>query len=392
MIGSILLTGGVVVNPFLATRADVRIQESQIIEVGEGLGSRSHELVLDCTGQFLYPGLINAHDHLSFNLFPRLGDPPYPNSYEWGTQIRSKYKSIIDPITRIPLRHRLYWGAWKNLFSGVTTVVHHDPYFLAFRLGYPVDVLKRYTFAHSLGFEKDMSRSLRQRRKDTPFIIHVAEGTDGRAADEVNQLQSLGGLDGRTVAVHAVGIQEMDVDILQKSKASVVWCPASNYFLFNKTAPVNSLRGRVRVAVGTDSSITGSSSLLEELRAAHQEKSLTPKELFGMVTDSPRRMFGLRPDAGSIVKGGRADLFLLRATDVSPYATLLHAEPGDIALLFRRGKVLFHDACFDKHFRHDGSSSPRVALNGQTKWIASRRFPGMYRSYRAFLRQYSYLN
>lgn len=392
MNGGYLLAGGIVVNPQMAFRADVRIQESRVIEVGEGLSAGKDELVVDCRDQYLYPGLINAHDHLSFNLFPRLGDPPYANSYEWGTQIRSKYKSIIDPIIRIPLRHRLYWGAWKNLFSGVTTVVHHDPYFLRFRMGYPVDVLRRYAFAHSLGFEQDIRRSLRQRRRATPFIIHLAEGTDDRTAGEVNQLHDLGGLDSRTVAVHVVGIHKGDVETLRRSNASVIWCPASNYFLFNKTAPVSSLVGKVRIALGTDSTITGSSSLFEELRAASREKSFTPKDLFGMVTDSPRRIFGLQPDAGSIVKNGRADLFLLPATEMSPYSTLLHAEPGDITILFHRGKVLFHDTYLDKHFGHDIPSAPRVVLNKKTRWIASPRFREEYRSYKTLLQQYSYLN
>ena len=387
-----LLTGGTAVNPQTAFRANIRISGTRIVEVAEGLRPRTNELVLDCTDQYLFPGLINAHDHLSFNLFPRLGDPPYPNSYEWGNQIRSKYKSTIDPIVRIPLRHRLYWGAWKNLFSGVTTVVHHDPYFLDFRLGYPVNVFPRYTFAHSLGFERDMGAVLQKRRESTPFIIHLAEGTDQRAAGEVESLSELGGLDSRTVAVHAVGIQQTDVETLQKAQTSVVWCPASNYFLFNTTAPLDNLRGKVGIAIGTDSTITGSSSLFEELRSAQRGRSLTPQELFGMVTDSPRRIFGLQHDAGAIVKEGRADLFVLSASDVTPYSALLHAKPGDITLLFRRGKVLFHDACFDKCFRHDRTSEPRVTLNGKVKWIASRRFSKRFQTYRAFLHQYSYLN
>ena len=98
------------------------------------------------------------------------------------------------------------------------------------------------------------------------------------------------------------------------------------------------------------------------------------------------------PDAGSIVRNGMADLFVLHASEMSPYSTLLHARPGDITLLFHQGKVLFHDASLDKLFRHDRSSAPRVTLNGRNKWIASTRFPGMYRSYKAFLQHYSYLN
>lgn len=389
---NLLLVGGTVVTAQLACDADVRIQGNEVIDIGQGLSARKREVVIDCSGQYVYPGLINAHDHLSFNLFPRLGNPPYRNSYDWGNEIKAKNKALIDPILRLPLRDRLSWGAWKNIFSGVTTVVHHDPYFQHFRLGYPVDVLSRFTWAHSLGFENDIRERLVRRKRYVPFILHLAEGTDDRATAEVGRLAELGGLDERTVAVHAVGITDSDIEALHEASASVVWCPASNYFLFRRTAPVKKLRGRVRLAIGTDSTLTGSPTLFDELRLAHNERTFTAKDLFSLVTDSPRRIFCLPHDAGTLIKGGTASLFLLPATHESPYATLMGAQPGDISLLLRRGEVFLHDSSLDKDLGHESPEEPRISLNGKAKWVGPRRLPSLLARLKPYLGHYPYLN
>jgi hypothetical protein len=70
----------------------------------------------------LLPGLINAHDHLDFNLFPRLGSGPYPNATAWAEDIYHPECSPVSQQLRLPKRIRLLWGGLKNLLSGVTTV------------------------------------------------------------------------------------------------------------------------------------------------------------------------------------------------------------------------------------------------------------------------------
>ena len=49
---------------------------------------RSNEI--DLTGYWLMPGLINAHDHLEYALYPRLADPPYRELCRMGRGHSSK--------------------------------------------------------------------------------------------------------------------------------------------------------------------------------------------------------------------------------------------------------------------------------------------------------------
>ncbi len=50
---------------------------------------------LDLDGLQILPGLINAHDHLEFALFPRLGRRIYSNATEWARDI---YRPEESPV------------------------------------------------------------------------------------------------------------------------------------------------------------------------------------------------------------------------------------------------------------------------------------------------------
>ncbi|WP_431200330.1 hypothetical protein ACQ86K_10855 [Mucilaginibacter sp. P19] len=72
-----------------------------------------------------FPGLINSHDHLDFNLFPQLGNKTYESYTEWGKHIHRAYAVEIASVLKIPIALRERWGVYKNLLCGVTTVVNH---------------------------------------------------------------------------------------------------------------------------------------------------------------------------------------------------------------------------------------------------------------------------
>ena len=70
---------------------------------------------IDLVGYLVMPGLVNAHDHLQFALFPKPADPPYPNYIEWGEDIHRKFPEIIAKHRSVPKDVRLHWGGIRNL-------------------------------------------------------------------------------------------------------------------------------------------------------------------------------------------------------------------------------------------------------------------------------------
>ena len=77
---------------------------------------------LDLSRLKILPGLINAHDHLEYALFPRLGSGPYPSATEWARDIYHPTKSPVREQLRVPKRLRLIWGGLRNLLAGVVEV------------------------------------------------------------------------------------------------------------------------------------------------------------------------------------------------------------------------------------------------------------------------------
>src|ERR1700712_4564531 len=92
---------------------DVTIEGNRILHVEEaasGAIKSNSETVIDLEGSLLFPGLINSHDHLDFNLFPRLGSETYKNYTEWGNHLHKTYHPEINAVMRVPLLIREQWG------------------------------------------------------------------------------------------------------------------------------------------------------------------------------------------------------------------------------------------------------------------------------------------
>jgi cytosine/adenosine deaminase-related metal-dependent hydrolase len=343
---------------------------------------RANDLVVDLGGAFVLPGLINAHDHLELNHYGRLKRRDrYENASSWIDDLRPALQG--DPIIRQnsarPLAARLFVGGVKNLLAGVTTVAHHNPLYREFGRKFPVRVVKRYGWAHSLSLEDrpvgahgEPGGGVRKRCLATPanvpFVIHVGEGVDEAAAMELPHLEALGCLRPNTVLVHGVALTPKDWDRVAAAGASLIWCPASNAFLFRRTAPVRqfldaSESAAAHVCLGSDSRVTGARDLLDELRAAAAVMPVTPRELFRMVTTAPARILHL-PDAGRIAVGCPADLVVLPSAKAEPADALFASSRRDLTLVIIDGRPSVGAAAFEAVFGARRAKTRPIVVDG----------------------------
>ncbi len=211
-----------------------------------------------------------------------------------------------------PLASRLFVGALKNLLAGVTTVAHHNPRYREMGRRFPVRVVRRYGWAHSFFSRADAraraasrpdscTRRFRATPSGAPFIMHLAEGTDddGRGGTGPARGDGLPGREQRARARRRLERPRLGADRAAGRGARLVSRRRTRFSSAGRCAAARfsaAPSGQARVCLGTDSRLTGSRDLLDELRAAAPNAS--PDALLPMVTTTAADVLRLRREPG----------------------------------------------------------------------------------------------
>lgn len=340
---------------------------------------RSGDGVVDLGGAFVLPGLINAHDHLELNSFKRLKwRDRYPSAVEWNADLQPRFGVDRDLVLATPatLDDRLWVGGLKNLLSGVTTVCHHNPLHKALRRQFPVRVVRHYGFSHSLHIDGDkVASDCRLTPGAWPWIVHAAEGVDAASGAEFDRLEAMGCIRPNTVLVHGVALDGGSARRLIAAGGGLIWCPSSNQFLFGATADVRPFDDADRLAVGSDSRLSGEGDLLDELRTAYASRQTSAESLARAVTVNAAGILRL-PQAGRLVPGLPADLAVIDPLEACPYESLVAARRADVRLTMVGGAPLVARPDLTAVFDATHTAAAAVRLDGAPRlmaaWIAKR--------------------
>lgn len=293
---------------------------------------------LDFNGCIAFPGLINSHDHLEFNNYPKLGHKIYQDYVEWGNDIHEKDKEIIKTIEAIPIEIRYKNGIRKNLICGVTAVAHHGICHDSF-YNSPVEIIESCCF-HSVKLGGKWKLKLNSIKNSEPYVIHIGEGINKSAVEETDEFIKWNLFNRKTIAIHGISMT------VEQSKhfTALVWCPDSNKFLFDKTADIKSLKHHTKILFGTDSTLTAPANLWEQLRKARALKLMSDEELFASLTTTAADVWDL-DKTGRIAENYFADIVIAKQKKKDLFEAFYSVDPEDIVMVIKKGKVILSDEC-----------------------------------------------
>jgi 5-methylthioadenosine/S-adenosylhomocysteine deaminase len=167
-------------------------------------------------------------------------------------------------------------------------------------------------------------------RHSAPLLIHLSETK--RENDEVlakrgktptAALDALGVFHGRTVAAHAVWVNDADLAILRDLHVGIGHCPSSNMKLASGVAPVvKMLALDLAVGLGPDGPAGSNNDLdmFEEMDLASKLQKVTigdpealpARQALEMATIRGARALGMEKEIGSLEPGKRADVIVVR--------------------------------------------------------------------------------
>jgi cytosine/adenosine deaminase-related metal-dependent hydrolase len=331
--------------------------------------------VVDTHGT-LFPGLIELHNHLSYNVLPLWLVPKrFTHRGQWPTHkdyrplisgpmtVIGEYRDSLGKPSLVPALIR--YVECKCLLGGVTT---SQGIKLASNSGiqrFYRGIVRNVEQTDDLDLPEAQARIPdvaarnaraflnRLAKEASCFLLHLSEGvTDPaqplsiarkhfRALEIARDTWALGPT---FTGIHAAGLLPEDFDVLAAHQSSIVWSPFSNLLLYGGTARVEAARAAgVTIGLGSDWSPTGSKNLLGELKVAwlynqHVLGGLfKARELVAMATRDAARILKWHPADGVIAAGKRADLLVVDGDGADPYDSLIRARETDIRLVMING-------------------------------------------------------
>ncbi len=328
---------------------------------------------LSCPTGVVSPGLINSHDHINFENSPRLNPDTgerFEHRHDWRKGLRGHTKLKIGSYAN---GNQIAWQELRYLLGGATATVGEGSADGLLRnltsiprsqaLGQPAADFKTFPLGDSSGTMLTMGcdypstgiETAASIAADDAYLPHVSEGIDAEAHNEFNCLSSdvNNGQDltvKQSAFIHSIGLQPADYARMAAAGTKMVWSARTNVSLYGDTARVTvAARLGVKIALGTDWTVSGSMNMLRELRCADSLNStyydhfFSDRDLWLMATANGAAATATADAIGALQAGLTADIAIFDGKSHPYYRAVIDAEPDDVVLVLRGGKPLYGD-------------------------------------------------
>lgn len=340
-------------------------------------------------GHYLFPGLIDTHNHAPWNVLPH---------WRAGRQFGNRYQWINDPDYRRDVNDVFYnkirtpglepaalkYAKIRALIGGTTALQSTFPAPEPRTLIRTLD--GNYLADSRIPNIRDIPPEELQRFLDglasadtRRIFIHLAEGKreDPDSKAEFAVLRQKGLVRAGVVLIHGVALGRPEFREMARAGMHLVWSPRSNEVLYGETARIlEALEEGLTVAVAPDWTITGSDNVLQELKVAQEYSNdrlhgkITPRMLFRMATTDAAKVAGVESYLGKIAPKYGADLVLAPKIDADPYRSLLQTRPRDLHLVFVDGLPVYGDLAELKKWVQEAAID-EIAVDGATKGVVT---------------------
>ena len=319
------------------------------------------------TGDTIYPGLIELHNHLCYNAMP-LWDVPqkYTNNGQWKnhadyrrqitkpSQVLGRTDGVVEALVRFVECRCLLGGVTAS--QGITLAsapgirVYYEGLVRNVERTEDPDLPEAGTKIANPstgGARKYLARLQSQ----TCYLQHLSEGTDQTARGWFQRLQLENGdwaINDAFCGIHSTALSGADLLVIRQRGGSLVWSPLSNYLLYGDTLDLRAAKASgILMGIGSDWAPSGSKNLLGELKVAWLASqhladaggnpAFRAEEIVAMATINPAKILKWDGLLGSIEPGKRADLVAVNGQRGDDYLRLIQARSTSITLVVING-------------------------------------------------------
>ncbi len=346
--------------------------------------------VIDTRGT-LFPGLIELHNHLSYNALP-LWDVPkkFANRDQWsGTdEYRKLVSGPMQVVGKTPdlLPALVRYVECKCLLGGVTTSQGIQLFSNAGVRRFYRGIVRNVEQTDEAELPeaatrvadieaRDAQLFLARLLKQSCFLLHLSEGTDQAARRHFLALQISDhewAISKQLAGIHSAALIQEDFDLLAEKGGAMVWSPLSNLLLYGDTAKIKAAKAAgVRTGIGSDWSPSGSKNLLGELKVARlvsqaQGGIFSDREIVNMATHGAASILQWEKVLGTLEAGKRADVLVIEGKAGDPYAALLEAKETSIKLVMINGVARYGTPPLMQRL---GASGEGIRIGGRTRMV-----------------------